>query len=247
MPMLKFTNWSLSAEDSIIARQYDNKLLLEINGDLPQGWSWSLLVRQGSNGDLWDLVPTGSGLVCELTRDMLCMHGYYTVQLQGMQVDGTVRHTNILRCFVPESLSGEGQWPDAPSEFAQIEKRLTILKLAAESAAEQSGQSAAHAESAAEQSGRSAAHAESAAQAAASQARAAAESAAASAASAEDASTSADRAQTAADHADAALSTVDWAFFDITEEGDLIIERSDAQSGIDFALSDDGNLEVSYE
>ena len=231
--MLKFTNWSLSAKDSIIARQYDNKMLLEITGDLPQGWSWSLLVRQGSNGDLWDLVPTGSGLVCELTRDMLCMHGYYTVQLQGMQADGTVRHTNILRCFVPESLSGEGQWPDAPSEFAQIEKRLTILKLAAESAAEQSG--------------RSAAHAESAAQAASSQASAAAKSAAASAANAESASTSADRAQTAADHADAALSTVDWAFFDITEEGDLIMERSDAQSGIDFALSDDGNLEVSYE
>lgn len=233
MPMLKFTNWSLSAEDGIIARQYDNKMLLEITGDLPQGWSWSLLVRQGSNSDVWDLVPTDDGLACELTRDMLCMYGYYTVQLRGIRADGTVRHTNILRCFVPESLSGEGQWPDAPSEFAQIEKRLTILKLAAESAAERSGQSAAHAESAA--------------QAASSQASAAAESATASAANAESASTSADRAQTAADHAEAALSTIDWAFFDITEEGDLIMERSDAQSDINFALSDDGSLEVNYE
>lgn len=231
--MLKFTDWSVSAKDSIIARQYDNKLLLEITGDLPQGWSWSLLVRQGSNSDIWDLIPTDNGLICELTRDMLCMHGYYTIQLRGIRADGTVRHTNILRCMVPESLSGEGQWPDAPSEFAQIEERLTILKLAAESAAEKSGQSAECAENAA--------------QAAASQASAAAESAAASAASAADASTSANRAQTAADHADAALSTVDWAFFDITEEGDLIMERSDAQSGIDFALSADGNLEVNYE
>ena len=238
--MLKFTDWSVSAKDNIIARQYDNKLLLEINGDLPQGWSWSLLVQQGSNSDVWGLVPTDNGLVCELTRDMLCMRGYYTIQLRGIRADGTVRHTNILRCMVPESLSGEGQWPDAPSEFAQIEERLTILKLAAESAAEKSGQSAECAENAAQA-------AASQASAAASQASAAAESAAASAASAEDASTSANRAQTAADHADAALSTVDWAFFDITEEGDLIMERSDAQSGIDFALSADGNLEVNYE
>ena len=226
--MLKFTDWSLTAEDSIIARQYDNKLLLEITGDLPQGWSWSLLVRQGSNGDVWDLVPTDNGLACELTRDMLCMQGYYTVQLQGMQADGTTKHTNPLRCLVPESLSGEGQWPDVPSAFTQIEQRLTILKLAAESAAEQSGQSAAHAESAA--------------QAAASQASAAAESAAASAASAEDASTSADRAQTAADRADAAMATVDWAFFDITEEGDLLMTRADSDGDPVFALDDTGNL-----
>ena len=202
--------------------------LLEITGDLPQGWSWSLLVRQGNNSDVWDLAPTDGGLVCELTRDMLCMHGYYTVQLQGMQADGTTKHTNPLRCLVPESLSGEGQWPDVPSAFTQIEQRLTILKLAAESAAEQSGQSAAHAESAA--------------QAAASQASATAESAAASAASAEDASASADRAQTAADRADAALSTVDWAFFDITPNGDLLMTRADSNGDPAFALDGEGNL-----
>lgn len=226
--MLKFTDWSLTAEDSIIARQYDNKLLLEITGDLPQGWSWSLLVRQGSNGDVWDLVPTDNGLACELTRDMLCMQGYYTVQLQGMQADGTTKHTNLLRCLVPQSLSGEGQWPEAPSAFAQVEQRLTILKLAAESAAEQSGQSAARAESAA--------------QAAADRASAAAKSAAASAVSAEDASKDANRAQTAADRAEGALSTVDWAYFDITEEGDLLMTRADSDGDPVFALDDTGNL-----
>ena len=219
--MLKFTNWSLSAEDSIIARQYDNKMLLEITGDLPQGWSWSLLVRQGSNGDVWDLVPTDGGLVCELTRDMLCMHGYYTVQLQGMQADGTVRHTNPLRCLVPESLSGEGQWPDVPSAFAQVEQRLTILKLAAESAAEQSGQSAGNAERAAQ---------------------AAAESAAESTESAEESAGHADRAEAAADHADAALSTVDFADFEIRENGRLYMIRADAAKEIDFALDSKGHM-----
>lgn len=227
--MLNFENWSLSAEDnSIIARQYDNKLLLEITGDLPQGWSWSLLVRQGRNSDVWDLVPTDGGLNCELTRDMLCLHGYYTVQLQGMQADGTTKHTNPLRCLVPESLSGEGQWPDAPSEFAQAEQRLTILKLAAESAAEQSGQSAAHAESAA--------------QAAASQASAAAESAAESATSAKESAGHADRAEAAADHADTALSTVDFADFEIREDGRLYMIRADAAKEIDFVLDSKGHM-----
>lgn len=231
--MIEFKNWTIRNKDGILARQYDNRVLMEVAGDAPSGWSWAMLVQKGSSQDVWNLTPTADGLACELTREMLCLSGDYTVQLRGIAKDGTTRHTNRLQIYVPESLSGEGQWPDAPSEFAQIEQRLTILKLAAESAAEQSGQSAAHAESAA--------------QAAASQASAAAESAVASAASAEDASISADRAQTAADRADAALSTVDWAFFAITEEGDLIMERSDAQSGIDFALSDDGILEVNYE
>lgn len=219
--MLNFENWSLSAEDSIIARQYDNKMLLEITGDLPQGWSWSLLVRQASNSDVWDLVPTDGGLACELTRDMLCMHGYYTVQLQGMKADGTTKHTNPLRCLVPESLSGEGQWPDAPSAFMQIEQRLTVLKLAAESAAEQGGQSAAHAESAAQ---------------------AAAASAAESAASAEESAGHADRAEAAADHADAALSTVDFADFEIREDGRLYMIRADAAKEIDFVLDDKGHM-----
>lgn len=38
-----------------------------------------------------------------------------------------MRHTDIAAVFIPPSLSGSGQWPEIPSEFAQIEARLREL------------------------------------------------------------------------------------------------------------------------
>lgn len=62
-----------------------------------------------------------------------------------------------------------------------------------------------------------------------------------------DAQSAKDDAETAADRAERALSTVDWAYFDVNADGYLIMTRSNIQNEIDFALSDDGNLEVNYE
>lgn len=219
--MIEFKNWTIRNKDGILARQYDNRVLMEVAGDAPSGWSWAMLVQKGSSQDVWNLTPTADGLACELTREMLCLSGDYTVQLRGIAKDGTTRHTNRLQIYVPESLSGEGQWPDAPSAFAQIEQRLAILKLAAESAAEQGGQSAENAESAAQ---------------------AAAASAAESATSAKESAGHADRAEAAADHADTALSTVDFADFEIREDGRLYMIRADAAKEIDFVLDSKGHM-----
>lgn len=38
-----------------------------------------------------------------------------------------MRHTNVLTVFIPPSLSGDGQWPELPSEFSQAEQRLLAL------------------------------------------------------------------------------------------------------------------------
>lgn len=219
--MIEFKNWTIRNEDGILARQYDNRVLMEVAGDTPSGWSWAMLVQKGSSRDVWDLTPTADGLACELTREMLCLSGDYTVQLRGIAKDGTTRHTNRLQIYVPESITGEGVWPDAPSEFEQIERQLAALKIETETAAESGSQSAQRAEN---EAGKAAASAVAAAE------------------SAVDAEVSADRAEAAAAHADHALSNTDWAYFDISNTGELIMTRADVDSALQFALDGEGNL-----
>lgn len=111
----------------MIARQYDNlSRRLEVIGDLPEGWEWAMLVKVDGAQDIIYLEPMGGGAGVTLTRDQLALAGYYSLQLRGTQGD-VVRHTNITQTFVPESLTGTGQWPSVPSEFLQVESRILEL------------------------------------------------------------------------------------------------------------------------
>lgn len=125
--MIIFNNWQITAPRSVIARQYDNlSRRLEVVGNLPEGYAWSILVQVGSAMDVITLESMEGGAGVTLTADQLSQSGYYQMQLRGTQGD-VVRHTNVISVFIPASLSGDGQWPTVPSEFTQAEQRIREL------------------------------------------------------------------------------------------------------------------------
>lgn len=123
--MIQFSNWQLSNPcGAPIARQYDNlSVSLIVVGDLPDGWEWAMLVECQGNLNIIPLSPVEGGVGATLTDDMLALSGYYTMQLRGTQGD-VVRHTNQIQVFIPESMSGDAQWPVVPSEFTQVEQTI---------------------------------------------------------------------------------------------------------------------------
>lgn len=126
--MIQFSNWTISALcGEVIARQYDNlSVSLIVVGDLPDGWEWAMLVECQGNLNIIPLSPVEGGVGATLTDDMLALSGYYTMQLRGTQGD-VVRHTNQIQVFIPESLSGDAQWPEVPSEFTEIEQNIIAI------------------------------------------------------------------------------------------------------------------------
>lgn len=126
--MIQFSNWQLSNPcGTPIARQYDNlSVSLTVVGDLPDGWEWAMLVECQGNLNIIPLSPVEGGVGATLTDDMLALSGYYTMQLRGTQGD-VVRHTNQIQVFIPESLSGDAQWPEVPSEFTEIEQAIIAI------------------------------------------------------------------------------------------------------------------------
>ena len=136
--MILFKDWNITVT-GLVARQYDNlSRRIDIEGDLPEGYDWQLLVQSGGDADTLLLQPTETGVGAVLTADNLSKSGEYYFQLRGvLQSDGTTRrHTNIVSSFIPQSLTGLGTWPEVPTEFAQIEQRCATAMIAAESAAE---------------------------------------------------------------------------------------------------------------
>lgn len=152
--MIQFENWTISAPcGEVIARQYDNlSRTLTVMGDLPAGWDWSMLVDYGDKPtNVIALSPVEGGIGATLTADMIPYAGYYRMQLRGTQGEA-VRHTNILtQVYIPPSLTGEGQWPDLPSEFEQIEERMQELAGQAQESADSAQQSASQAEQSAQE------------------------------------------------------------------------------------------------
>lgn len=127
--MIHYEDWRLWADPGpAVARQYDNLTRrLEITGDLPEGWDWTLLVEADREHlDLIALRPMEGGLGVDLTAEMLALSGYYTIQLRGNQGE-LARHTNQVRIFIPSSLSGDANWPELPSEFSQAEADIREL------------------------------------------------------------------------------------------------------------------------
>ena len=126
--MIQFSNWTISALcGEVIARQYDNlSRTLTVMGDLPAGWDWAMLVECRGNFNIITLSPVEGGVGATLTDDMLALSGYYTMQLRGTQED-VVRHTNQIQVFIPDSLSGDAQWPEVPSEFTEIEQTIIAI------------------------------------------------------------------------------------------------------------------------
>ena len=126
--MIVFKDWQIAITGTI-ARQYDNlSRRIDVTGDLPEGYTWRLLVQCGSNADTILMTPTDTGVGAVLTADNLSVAGEYEIQLKGTAADGvTTRHTNIAVTYIPRSMTGVGAWPQVPTEFAQIEANITEL------------------------------------------------------------------------------------------------------------------------
>ena len=127
--MIVFNNWQISVA-GLIARQYDNlSRRIDVEGDLPAGYTWQLLVQSGGNADTILLEATEKGAGALLTADNLSKAGEYYIQLRGvLEADGvTRRHTNVVSAYIPESLTGLGTWPEVPTEFSQVEARILEL------------------------------------------------------------------------------------------------------------------------
>ena len=127
--MIVFNNWTITVT-GLIARQYDNlSRRIDVEGDLPDGYTWQLLVQSGGNADIILLEATENGVGALLTADNLSKSGEYYIQLRGiLEADGvTSRHTNVVSAYIPESLTGLGTWPEVPTEFSQVEARILEL------------------------------------------------------------------------------------------------------------------------
>lgn len=125
--MLIFTDWEIRNDGELIARQYDNlSRELLVVGDIPDGYTWEMLVQTGDNFNIIALTRDRDGLSVSMTSDMLALAGVYVMQLRGTQGD-VVKHTNVVQVYIPESMSGDAAWPTLPSEFSQAEAVIREL------------------------------------------------------------------------------------------------------------------------
>ena len=126
--ILLFSDWVLSKpQGGLLGYQYDNLTReLVVQGDLPEGWTWDVLVSASGNSDTWPLALGDGQASITLTDDNLSVRGEYYLQLRGTNGD-QVRHTNVITAYNSRSLSGAGQWPTLPTEWIQAEKDIKEL------------------------------------------------------------------------------------------------------------------------
>ena len=133
--MIRFDNWTIQADGEILARQFDNLTrTLTVTGDIPAGWEWDVLVQVGDAMDIIPLKAAQGALSTVLTAKQLSFAGYYQMQIRGTQGE-KVQHTNIVSVYIDDSLSGDEQWPEIPSEFTALEQRVKADANRAEEAA----------------------------------------------------------------------------------------------------------------
>ena len=125
--ILTFSNWKITKPSGTLGYQYDNLTReLVVQGDLPEGWTWDMLVSASGNSDTWPLALGDGQASITLTDDNLSVRGEYYLQLRGTNGD-QVRHTNVITAYNSRSLSGAGQWPTLPTEWIQAEKDIKEL------------------------------------------------------------------------------------------------------------------------
>lgn len=126
--ILLFNDWVLSKpQGGLLGYQYDNLTReLVVQGDLPEGWTWDILVSASGNSDTWPLALGNGQASITLTDDNLSVRGEYYLQLRGTNGDQT-RRTNVITAYNSRSLSGAGQWPTLPTEWIQAEKDIKEL------------------------------------------------------------------------------------------------------------------------
>lgn len=119
-----FCDWILEREKELFGQQFDHlSRTLKVEGELPQGWEWIMMVKSGENMDCLPLDEMDDGIGIVLNAQQLSVAGYYQLQLKGKKGE-MVRHTNTINVRVGTSLSGDLNWPEIPSHFSVIEQRV---------------------------------------------------------------------------------------------------------------------------
>lgn len=127
--MILFENWEIRVQGapctSYKLHQYDNEVHEIVISGVPDDWRWELLVSIGSHLDIIIMNKDEDRTTIRtlLTDKTLVEKGTYLIQLRGTR-DTKIRHTNILRIRVDRTLTGDGHWPEVPTEFKQIEQNI---------------------------------------------------------------------------------------------------------------------------
>ena len=125
--ILEFKDWTISTLAGPLGYQLDNNTRkLTLQGDLPPGWTWDVLVEVGDNSDIWLLTPTEEGASITLTDENLSIRGAYYLQVRGTR-GSQVKHCNVVTAYVLRTLAGTADWPTLPTEFAQAEQNIKEL------------------------------------------------------------------------------------------------------------------------
>lgn len=138
--MFTLQNWVLSAPPchAELGHETDNLLhTITIASDLDSNWACKLDAEQPSYGicNVIDLVGDGGTLSADITADMFPAEGEWNLQVRATKGD-VVAHSTICTVRVGRSLNAIDFFPPMePSEMAQMEARVTALKMQAEQAA----------------------------------------------------------------------------------------------------------------
>ena len=123
-----FSQWLISPRQGVVGRQYDNlSHSLVVEGELPSGYTWDMLVEAKGKYNIIPLSATGTGATASLTADQLAFgNTYYAFQLRGTSGE-MIHHTNAVQVYVPDTIVGPGTWPVLPTEFSQAEANIKEL------------------------------------------------------------------------------------------------------------------------
>lgn len=125
--MIYFNNWELTADCEVLARQHDNLTRsITVTGDLPPDWTWEMYVSAGGNMDILPMQQDETGISVLLTAQNLPVAGEYAFELHGTQGEKT-RSTNSIHAYIPPAMSGDAHWPEIPTAFTELEKRMQAL------------------------------------------------------------------------------------------------------------------------
>lgn len=124
---IMFDDWMLHTPPKLFARQFDHlSKELFVEGNLPDGYEWDMLVRSGGHTDIIKLFAVEGGVRAVLTAQQLALAGHYAMQLRGTKGE-VVQHTNVITTYIAETLANGADWPNIPSEFTQMEQRISEI------------------------------------------------------------------------------------------------------------------------
>lgn len=124
-----FNNWDISVKQDRPIMQGDSlSIPILVEGSLPDEYdSWSLLLRAKGRQNVIPLGVIDGKPGVMLTGEMLPYGNiFYDLQLRG-ECGDKIKHSYMTRFQVYSSISGDGTWPEVPTEFSQSEARLREL------------------------------------------------------------------------------------------------------------------------